>query len=281
MSSIDKLSTENQEPAATHGYAAVPLDLRAKRQETYRVESLDRIRSSLAAASIEAMQHNWVRSQDLADRLVGIIDRSLVESHEKRIFLNRRYDTEQLSEVVDMSDERISRAMNGEASPYDLLGSLKDYPQLESLELAKLSHPLNPEATQAMDRDVYATLGRFGVKISQQEPIYKPKSYHNDLPALTVLRKQSIGSFAIPEGWIEVVRRQSFLVRGDEEAREIDPLLDRKIRNDERFEEITRKIEGYLPDIHLHPYLSTFSSIATSYFAWVRKSHALRELAFW
>lgn len=269
---MDKISAiENQEPAVVSGYAAVPLDLRATRQESYRAESLDRIRNTLVAAAANAMEQEWVRSSELADRLVGIMDRSLVESHEKRIFLNRRYDTERLNDTVDMTDDRIVRAMNGEASPCDLLEVLRDYPALESLELAKLSHPLNTEATMPMDRDIRATLGKLGVAVGYNPPVYKPKSYHDDLPALTILRKQSIGSLGIPGGQIEVVRRQSFLVRGDDEAREIDPLLDRKIRNRERFGEIAQKIERYLPHARLHPYISTYSSIATSYFAWVRK----------
>lgn len=270
MSSIDT-PPNGDVPAVVCGYAAVPLDLRARRLETYRAESLDRIRNSLALAAREAMRNEWVRSEDLARRLVGIIDRSLVESHEKRIFLNRRYDTGALHEVVDMKDERIVRAMNGEASPYDLLDSLVDYPELGSLEIAKLSHPLDFMATEAMDLDVATTLSKFGASIMERTPLYKPRSYHDDLPAMTVLRKQSVGAFEVPAGEIEVVRRQSFLVRGDEEAREIDPLLDRKIRNRDRFGEIAQKIEGYLPHVGLHRYLSGISSIATSYFAWVRK----------
>lgn len=272
MSSIDKTEhIETQEPAVVRGYAAVPLDLRANRQESYRAESLDRIRNTLAVAASNAMENGWAKSPELAERLIGIIDRSLVESHEKRLLLNRHYNTELLGETVDMTDERIIRAMNGEASPRDLLEALKDYPALKSLELAKLSHPLNPEATTAMDRDMRATLGELGVAIAYSTPVYKPKSYHDDLPALTILRKQPIGTLSIPEGQIEIVRRQSFLVRGDDEAREKDPYLDRKIRNRDRFNEIAQKIERYLPHIRLHPYVSVYSSIATSYFAWVRK----------
>lgn len=272
MSSIDKTPiTDEQTPAVVRGYAAVPLDLRAHRQELYRVESLDRIRNTLAAAAAKAMEHDWARSPELADRLVGIMDRSLVESHEKRIFLNRRYDAALLGDTVDMTDERVVRAMNGEASPHDLLEALRDYPALRSVELAKLSHPLNPEATLAMDQDMRATLGKLGVAIAYSAPVYKRKSYHDDLPALTILRKQTLGSLGIPDGQIEVVRRQSFLVRGDDEARENDPYLDRKIRNRDRFNEIAQKIERYLPHIRLHPYVRVYSSIATSYFAWVRK----------
>lgn len=274
MSSIDRLPQGDNPPeipAVVHGYAAVPLDLRANRQEQYRRESLVRIRKGLAIAVQTAMEFGWVDSRKLAAQLTDILDRSLTESHEKRIFLNRHYDTENFMDMVNLEDERVRRAMQGEASPFELLDTLADYPRLGSLEIAKLSHPLDFEATHEMDDDVRASLLKLGGRVEPAEPIYKPKSYMDELPAMTLLRKQPVGGFDIPQGKIEVVRRQSFLVRGDEEARELDPLLDRKIRNRGRFSEISQKIENYLPNIHLYPFLSTFSPIATSYFAWVRK----------
>ena len=274
MSSIDKAPRVEELPeipAVVHGYAAVPLDLRANRQEQYRHESLVRIRRGLANAVETAMQFGWVHSRELAGQLTDVLDRSLTESHEKRIFLNRRYDTENLANMVDLTDKRIKHAMQGEASPFELLDTLADYPQLGSLEIAKLSHPLDFEATHEMDDDVHASLLKMGGHTEPINSVYKPKSYIDELPAMTLLRKQTIGGFDTPQGRVDIVRRQSFLVRGDEEACELDPYLDRKIRNRRRFPEISQKIENYLPNVRLYPFLSTFSSIATSYFAWVRK----------
>src|SRR5687768_6339349 len=217
MSSIDHAPAGDklpEIPAVVHGYAAVPLDLRANRLEQYRRESLVRIRKGLAIAVETAMEFGWVDSHELVGQLTDVLDRSLTESHEKRIFLNRRYDTENLASTVDVEDERVKHAMQGEASPLELLDILADYPLLGSLEVAKLSHPLDFEATHEMDDDVRTSLVKLGGRVEPADPVYKPKSYINELPAMTLLRKQSVGNFDISRGRIEVVRRQSFLVRG-------------------------------------------------------------------
>lgn len=41
----------------------------------------------------------------------------------------------------DMQDERVIRAHEGTARPLELLSILEDYPKIETIELAKLSHP--------------------------------------------------------------------------------------------------------------------------------------------
>lgn len=269
MTSIDKFYEEHlDQPAVTLGYAAVPLDLRTnERTDTYRMESLGRIRQGLTAAVECALEHEWVRSEHLANELAKLVDRSLTESHERRIFFNRRYDKAPLGNVVDMSDDRVARAVRGEASPVDLLSMLQDYPTLGSIELAKLSHPLDVSATIPMDADIFHTLEKFDAHEDPGEPRHKLKSYDLDIPAMTMLRKQAVGSFATSIGDIQVVRRQEMLIRGDNEARELDPLLDRKIRNPNRLPEVIQKMEAYLLHAAAHPDLQWLQPITTSYYA--------------
>ena len=157
----------------------------------------------------------------------------------------------------------------------DLLSVLRDYPGLQSIELAKLSHPLDICATEAMDHDVCQTIMYLGGKIELGEPRYKPKTPDQVIPALTVLRKQKVGELLTRHGEIDVIRRQAFLVRGDYEAHAVTDNLDlgqliigyALEPKDMYFQPIAQKMEGYIPHLKNHENLKWLQPIATSYYA--------------
>jgi hypothetical protein len=247
-------------------YGAVPLDpYRAtdpRDFRSYETASMERISDKLTHAMLVAIENEWVIDEELILDLDDHLNISLLDSQKRRI------DKNAVPLVgVEATDPRIIDAKNGVASPSDLLGILIDYPGIGSLELAKLSHPLDAQAPRDMDVAVLNAIEGTGGQIKFDDPRYKAKTVLHELPAATILRKQLVGEYEGANGRIEIVSRKALLVRGDHEARELDPLLDRKIRNPERFDELTRKIESYLPYQENHPYLRWLQPIATSYYA--------------
>lgn len=244
-------------------YAAVPLDLPVDdiRYCPYVVASLDRINGRLDDAMHDARLHGWVASGDLASQLKLLIQESLLTSHWERIDRNRKSD---ISAFADMNDERVIRAHEGVARPLELISILEDYPRIKTIELAKLSHPLDNEAADAMDSEVKQAIQFLGEELLPGEPRYKRKLSRDDIPAAIILRKQAISDYETVHGRIQIISRRAFLTRGDAEAQVI-PFLDRKIRNPDRIDELGQKIEAYLPG--LHEDLRWLQPIATSYYA--------------
>ena len=102
------------------------------------------------------------------------------------------------------------------------------------------------ETSEEMDSEVLFTLMRLGFEFVDEAGRYKTKSTRPEIPAMTVLRKQTIAELEIPEGLVQIVQRRAFLVRGDEEARlENDMYLDRMVANPSRHGDIYEKIEGW------------------------------------
>lgn len=237
-------------------YGAVPLEpwtaveerwrgLR-KNRETYFAASVLRINNRIDAAMGAAVQeHDWVESPELSQDLRNLIETSLYDSHRRRMEFNPGVLD---SGVVDMDDARIESAKNGTATPFNLLGLLIDYPKLGSLELAKLSHPLDSTATEEMDAEVRYALACKGFEFIDTPGRYKTKTTRPHIPAVTILRKQTVAELDLPDGLLQVVQRKAFLVRGDDEARkDNDTHLDRLVRNTDRHEELYEKIEGWYP----------------------------------
>lgn len=252
-------------------YGAVPLDpwsVDEDSAESYWQASQARIETRLTLAMRDAAtRRGWVESPELAARLYEFVGASLYDSQKRRIDLNPM----RLDGIVDLSDPRAMNAKAGTATPGELLALLIDYPKLESLELAKLSHPLDTAATEVMDADVNNTLITYenGVLV-RDAPYYKDmKRYDATIPAGIVLRKQRLMLLPTDNGMLQVVQRRGFLVRGDDQAKQgiLDEYLDRKIKNPDRFDELTHKIEAYLSHLHLHPDLVWLQPIATSYYA--------------
>lgn len=237
-------------------YGAVPLEpwtaveerrsgLRKKR-ETYFAASVLRINSRIdAAMSAAAQEHDWVESSELSQDLRSLIETSLYDSHRRRMEFNPGVLD---GGIVDMDDPRIESAKNGTATPFNLLGLLTDYPKLGSLELAKLSHPLDSAATEEMDAEVRYALACKGFEFIDTPARYKTKTIRPHIPAVTILRKQTVAELDLPDGLLQVVQRKAFLVRGDVEARkDNDVHLDRLVRNTDRHDELYEKIEGWYP----------------------------------
>jgi hypothetical protein len=263
-------------------YGAVPLEpwaameerrrwLRRKKQETYLAASVLRIQGRIDTAFEAAVeQHDWVESPELSLELRELIEASLYDSQRRRMEFNPGVLNDGM---VDMDDERVEKAKNGTASPYELLSLLMDYPKLGSLELAKLSHPLDATATDEMDGEVMFALGRKHFDFVDEAGRYKTKTIRPDIPAMTVLRKQTVAELDLPDGLLQVVQRKAFLVRGDEEARaENDELLDRLVRNTDRHDEIHEKIEAWYPYARRLPAeweaaRKWLQPLATSYYA--------------
>lgn len=224
-------------------WSAVEINAENGKTEPYVNVSLDRIRRNVTAAMDEAiLEHGWTHSPELAERLHSMIELSLYDSLCYRIQLN---PGAQIHDKVDSRDPRFEEALDGTASPLSLLSLLIDYPELESLEIAKLFHPLDSEATTQMDIDVLRAMTEVGFSPSLDDARYKTKSYQPDIPAMTTLRKRTVAELYTANGVFQIVQRKAFLVRGDEEAcTENDPYLGRKVRNSERHGEVYDKIEG-------------------------------------
>lgn len=260
-------------------YGAVPLDpwKAADLHDgvPYATASYRHISEKLSRAMLEASERHWVESPELMANLYEFLEISLYDSQQKRIERNPTG----IDGVVADSDERIVRAKNGTATPSELLEILVDYPQLGSVELAKLSHPLDFAATEAMDKDVYGILAtKTNGEMLQETPRYKVKrrmgkldADDDDFVAAIILRKQALMNFETSHGTIQIVQRRSFLVRGDKEARMInDRDLAVMIEDDGNFEELTEKVESYLglePDLLQDLGVKWLQPTATSYYA--------------
>ena len=240
------------------------------RQLPYSSASINRITDKGRAAVMDALEHGWVdlsadeEAPERAMALAKLVELSLYDSHMQRVSRNSCYAD------LDAEDPRIIHARAGLATPGELLEVVRDNPNIGSIELAKLSHPFDWDETFPMDEDVYKAVSDQLGDLRPVAPIYKAKTMGADIPALTALRKQVIGMYETKEGPLHVVRRQSFLVRGDEEAQEElnDPYLGRKVRNRDRhdihlFPEVEEAVHGLDPK----PYAKFVQPLATSYYA--------------
>lgn len=263
-------------------YGAVPLEpwtaseeergvLWRKKRVSYLAASALRISGRIDNSLATAVdRYGWTVSAERERQLRGMIESSLYDSQCRRLELNPNT----LLHGEDLSgDERFERAKNGTAHPADLLTLLMDNPKLGSIEIAKLSHPLDMEASETMDGEVLFTLARLGFEFIDEAGRYKTKSAKPEIPAITVLRKQTIAELGVPEGIVQVVQRRAFLVRGDEEARaENDLYLDRMVGNPERHQDIYDKIESWYPYYRQLPpererARKWLQPLATSYYA--------------
>ena len=192
-------------------YGAVPLDpWRANfyhRQQTYWDASVQRIQRKLRATMVD---QDWFRTQDQAHELHGLMHASLIQSHYSRLDKNALVDVRALD---GLKDPRLDNARAGVATPEELFTLLVDHPELGSLELAKLSHPFDFEATQDMDEALDdLILGSEG-EILDEDPRYKVKRVDPNLPAAIILRKRNLMDFPMEgSAIVRIVHRQGFLL---------------------------------------------------------------------
>lgn len=250
-------------------YGAVPLDPWKAHNiedmyEPYVAASSRHIRDKTVKAVYEGVNEGWVQSIALALELSDLIELSLHDSQMMRI---RRNPVATLDNVTDKDDSRVIRAKQGTAAPTELLSILIENPELHSIELAKLSHPLDAKATGVMDEDVYRTLAPWFDMVDTPASYYKKKTLRADIPAVTILQKTPIARRETPNGVLWVVRRKAFLVRGDDETDADDPFLGRKVKNEERYEnELFPKIDARLRLGDQIPEEKWLQPLSTSYY---------------
>jgi hypothetical protein len=248
-------------------YGAVPLDpWHAKDQDTggnYVDMSTRRISSGLREAVVSVAETDWVQSPDLSEKLYDFMEVSLYDAQMRRIVFN-----DARSDMLDdmRGDWRIVRAIEGLATPGELLDILVDHPNLESIEMAKLTHPLDFTASLAMDMDVLeVVLSRFG-GIASGEPYYKMKRVDLEIPVGIMSRKQVIAAGDTSSGLIQVVQRRSFLIRGDNGV-SLDPYLARKLKNPDRLSELIEKVDSRLLTNSGNMDSAWLQPMTTSYYA--------------
>lgn len=258
-------------------YGAVPLApwqaTDPRTGENYVTASTRHVSEKLQRAMFHLVADSAIDLPERLDAVGRFMEVSLYDTQMRRIDLNAKL----LDGLVDNADRRVKRAKRGVARPDELFGILVDYPKIESIELAKLSHPFDEKASTPMDIAVYSMLESAGAEMLHEDPRYKMKRVDETIPAGIVLRKEAMANLETDHGTIQVVRRESFLVRADEGVSP-DPYLGRKIKNPERIDELKVKIEAYLSDIS--PELMWLQSQATSYYAkYLPEAEAAPEFA--
>lgn len=216
--------------------------------ESYTQTSTTHIAEGWQAALQHAKETGWIDPNDelLVAQIDAYVGESLQSTQNNRILYQASVH---LDESVDRTDPRVMRALDARSTPQDNFGILMAYPTIGEIELAKQSHSLDFSATKDMDAAVLGVILDMCTSLLEYNPRYKLESRNNDIPAAIVVRKTPLARCETEHGDIVVTKRQALLVRGDPVARGYDDVLDRKIRNSERFDELTAKIEGYMQHI--------------------------------
>jgi hypothetical protein len=232
---------------------------------SYILASADRISGQLREA-MEGSLTWWVESPDRAAFLYDFMEASLFDAQMMRIHRNairqpmgKELINDDLPEPIDLSaidssitellntgDPLVKRAMEGLAGADELVMLLEAYPELISTELAKQSHPLDFTGTRKMQKMIDDLIKSRGGLHIESKPRFKMKTFDPDNLTMTVVRKQIIASIPTKTEPILFIQRESFIVRGDEEACGDDVYLARKVRNPERHDELWEKADGYL-----------------------------------
>jgi hypothetical protein len=221
------LSREGRRP-----YGAVPLNpWRATHvpdvkdwHNLYVNGSNTRIERRLTQAMVDG---EWFKREPRAHQLYEFMRVSLIDSQNRRIEMNGRP-----GRVDDLSrdDERVVRALDGTALPAELFTLLADNPELGSLELAKLSHPFDFDASNEMDREIDGLLLDLDGELLDDEPRYKIKRTDLSIPAAMLLRKQDLMDFRLDDDWVvRVIQRRGLMVFDGNGID--DPYFDRLIKN--------------------------------------------------
>lgn len=253
-------------------YSPVPLEpLSATHPNTgknYAETSSRHITRGWKAALHHAVESGWIDANDaqLIAQIDEYVESSLQSTQARRIL---HHASTRLDESVDRTDPRVQRALDARSTPRDNFDVLVDYPALREIELAKLSHGLDFSATEEMDAAVLEIILDTCTRLYPHEPRYKIESRNNDIPAALIVRKTPLAECDTKHGLVVITKRQTLLVRGDFAARGFDEVLDRRIKNPERFEELCVKIEGYMQYIDQIPQgdRTWLQPTTTSYYA--------------
>ena len=242
-------------------YGAVPLDpWRARTDHTnnlYSIASIARIEKTLRHTMVD---QDWFRHDERAHAIHALMRDSLLGSHFARIDRNRGFAVD-----MDAADPRVDFAQKGSATPEELFTLLVDYPEIASLELAKLSHPFDFAATNEMDRAMDDLMLGVEGELLDSEPRYKLKRMNPGVPAGIVLRKQDLMDFPTENGMIRIVQRRGMLVF-DGNGMD-DPHFDRLLKNPKNERALMAKIEWYLYENPKGEPYGWVQPQATSYYA--------------
>ena len=222
-------------------YGAVPLDpWRATpdyEKALYWNASTQRIERKLQRTMVD---QDWFRHDSRAHALYDFMKGSLFRSHYSRL----EHNNVDISKFNSEGDERIEWGRQGLARPEELFTLLADYPEVNSIELAKLSHPFDFEESNEMDRIMDDLILTLDGELLDEEPRYDLKNTNTAIPAGMMLRKQDLIDFPTENGAIRIVQRRGFLVFDGEGIEE--PYFDRLLKNPKNKQALTAKIEWYL-----------------------------------
>lgn len=249
-------------------YSPIPLDpWSATDPETgvsYYLAALERLEEKAAAVISASRFLDDAQKSAVGDFLLS----SLVYTHTNRVDYN--HDSFQTLNDLDTPCDTLRYAREGTATPSELIDILTTHPEIRSLELAKLSHPLdfsNADELE-MDQAIIAALSAKNALLPNSSTRYKSRRFEESIPAMILTRKQDIGMIPLDTTrGIYVVRRQSLLVRGDLQSDSSDAKkLLRTMKNPERLSELADRIETYF-QYEFDPDNQFVQPAATSYYA--------------
>lgn len=199
-------------------YAAVPLD-------PWRAEHPSRPGVPYFVASLESIEEiadaSFSRpgAKGLSGELRDLVKVALWGTQTQRVDYNHDHP---IPAELRGSDPALERACLGTATPADLLDVFLRYPDMQSVELAKLTHPFDFGATDEMNNVITRLLSE---RLNSNEPMgsprYRVKRLFNEIPAQIIVRKRDVDVIDPNASEFElcrVIERTSLLLRGDKEA---------------------------------------------------------------
>lgn len=216
--------------------------------ESYAQASLRHIHERLDANIHIPIENGSIGSEEELRAIYKFCDLSLADAHMRRInhhFVNgveQPVDDENgtlqsKEKLIDGDPEVVEAVLGGTATPIEMLQTLVINPHLEAIELAKLSHPFDSQADQAMLEAVDEALMSLPRATLPMEFLrYKVKRVDRSVPALTVLQKRLLTTLDTGTELIDIIVRKSFMVRGNPRAlsHENQPPIDRLVHKIDR-----------------------------------------------
>lgn len=207
---------------------------RRNKQETYAPKSLKNVDRIVKGNYLRAIKEGTLQAADTEtlEKLFHMVHASVMLAQTERMEHHHRHSVESLPIVRTVE---VIAAEMGLATPTELLTILMDNPNLESIELAKQTHPFVSNDTRGMKRAVGEALSpyRNNLVANNWQVRTKVKGINEDLPAAIVVTKRPIATIDLGNGeFIEVIERLGNLARGDEMVKNMThPPIDRLIRN--------------------------------------------------
>lgn len=252
-----------QSPRRRLEYGAVPLRPWQAKYPGTDQSYFEASRQHLETKAQDAVANNHFLHDSERAVLGKFLTESLLSTHTSRIDYN--HDSFNALAELEAPCAALQYAYEGLATPSELLEILAAHPEIKALELAKLSHPLDFTASRPMDDAIVEMLHDKNAEMLTSETRYKRKRLQPEIPALIVVRKTELGDIRAKNGLIRITQRQSLLVRGDTDPADISAA--RVVKNDQRFEELSRKIETYFQPENFNSADQFVQPAATSYYA--------------